>query len=253
MSHDSLGDRMKTYEGVTRTHLTKRTPVIIRLDGKAFHTYTKHIVKQDPSVETTPWSDILHDLMEYTTNYLISNIQGCTIAYTQSDEISLLLKDWDTLETSAWFDNNILKMCSTSAAMATMAFNSRVDYWRNQGYTINNNALFDSRVFNLPPSEVCNYFLWRQQDASRNSVQMLGHYHFSHKELQGLSNVKVQDLLMLDKGVNWNDLDTWKKRGTCIYRELTSDVDEGEKRALVVDKEIPIFSQSREYINKHLE
>lgn len=251
MSYDNLGDRMKGYENVPQLSAIKRTPVIIRLDGKAFHTYTKHVVAQDPSVQRDPWSDIMHQLMVHTTHHLLTNIQGCVLAYTQSDEISLLLRDWDTLETDAWFDNNIQKLCSVSASMATMAFNSKAEHINksNSNLTIGTNALFDSRVFNLPEAEVCNYFLWRQQDATRNSVQMLGRHYFSSKQMHGLKNNAVQQQLIESHGVNWNDLEVWKKRGMCVYREpATNDT----QHDIVVDRIIPVFSQDRNYINRHL-
>ena len=112
---DNLGNRMKNYEHTSRTYLTRRLPVIIRLDGKAFHTFTKGLKK--------PFDEILIDAMWETAKYLCKSIQGCKIAYVQSDEISLLLTDYDTIESCAWFDNNIQKMVSISASMATLAFN----------------------------------------------------------------------------------------------------------------------------------
>lgn len=244
-SRDSLGTRMKEYEHVTRTHLVRRTPVIVRLDGKAFHTYTKHIKQADPSTNAEPWSSILHQLMMATTEYLVKNVQGCVMGYTQSDEISLLLKDWQTVDTEAWFNNNIQKMCSVSASMATMTFNSCVTNLNHAlAAELHNNATFDSRVFNIPTDEVCNYFIWRQMDASRNSVQMLAQHHFSHKEIQGLNNSMIQDKLMLERNVNWNDVDVWKKRGAVVQRDIEGNV--------TIDKNIPIFTEQREYINNHL-
>ena len=113
---DSLGDRMKeNYENRSKTYLTRRTPVIIRLDGKAFHSFTRGMKK--------PYDEIFHNTMNATMKYLCENIQGCKLGYTQSDEITLLLTDYDTLTTSAWFDYNVQKICSVSASMATMAFN----------------------------------------------------------------------------------------------------------------------------------
>jgi tRNA(His) 5'-end guanylyltransferase len=112
--------------------------------------------------------------------------------------------------------------------------------------------MFDARVYNLPKEEVTNYFLWRQQDASRNSIQMLGHYHFSQKEMHGKNNSQVQDMLMLQKGVNWNDLATWMKRGSCVIQDPTwSEMSSGMRYK--IDDEIPIFTQYRNYIEQHLE
>lgn len=243
---DSLGDRMKRYESVTKTHLMRRTPVIIRIDGKAFHTFTKRLKRVDPSLKDTPYSIIMHEAMMATTEALVSGIQGCVLGYTQSDEISLLLRDWDTLETQPWFDGTIQKIVAVSASIATGAFN--FTYSKHEiPLDLSDIAHFDSRVSNYPIEEVVNYFIWRQQDASRNSVQMFGHYYFSQKEMHGLNNSEVQDKLMLEKGVNWNDVATWMKRGSCIVRTTVND-----RSTIVADDEIPIFTQDREYISRLL-
>lgn len=268
---DSLGDRMKeNYENRAKMYLVRRMPVIIRLDGKAFHTFTKGLKK--------PYDEIFHNTMNATMKYLCENIQGCKIGYTQSDEITLLLTDYDTLTTDAWFDYNVQKICSVSASMATMAFNKFFGYeyedystshpedWTisigEQSYAMTlynklDNAMFDSRCFNIPIEEVTNCFIWRQQDATRNAIQMLGQCNFSHKELHGKSCNDIQDMLMIQKGINFNDMPTEFKRGVCCIknrvvcepygnRMLVSDVAEGQ---WVIDKEIPIFTQDRDYIN----
>lgn len=240
---DSLGDRMKNnYENVTRSHLVRRMPVIIRLDGKSFHTYTKRmfVPHHDLSRDNSPWSDELHDVMIETCRELLLNTMNAKLVYSQSDEISILLTDWDKLETEAWFDNNIQKICSVSSSIATANFNGEV--WNRRG-KVTTPAYFDSRAFNIPKEEVCNYFIWRQQDASRNSVQMLGQFYISHKEMQGLNNNQVQDKLMLDYGINWNNEQTWKKRGFCVYRNNDE---------IVIDNEIPIFTQDRNFVEKYL-
>lgn len=243
MTNDSLGDRMKKYESTTKLQLLGRTPVIIRIDGKAFHTFAKRITNFDVDMreQNTPFSGVMHNLMVETTRALVTNIQNCVFGYTQSDEISLLLRDWDTLETQQWFGGSHQKMVSISSSLATAAFNFRATKAGFEQTTFNDIAMFDSRVYNLPKEEVTNYFIWRQQDASRNSVQMLGHHHFSQKQMHGKSNSEVQDMLMLEKGINWNDLPTWMKRGTCVTPDY------------VIDEDIPIFTQSREYVETHLE
>lgn len=238
---DGLGDRMKSYETVTKQFLMKRTPVIIRIDGKAFHTFTKRFER--------PFSDTMHQLMIYTTNQLVRNIQNAVLGYTQSDEISILLTDWNTLTTDQWFSGNIQKIVSVSASMATGYFNAAYHEYCDsksdkQVDFQNETAFFDARVFNLPFAEVTNYFLWRQQDASRNSVQMLARAYFSHKELHGKNNSQIQDMLMLQKFVNWNDIATWKRRGSCVYRN-----EDGE---IVTDYNIPLFTADREFIDNHL-
>ena len=246
---DSLGDRMKeNYENRSKTYLTRRTPVIIRLDGKAFHTFTRGMKK--------PYDEIFHNTMNATMKYLCENIQGCKLGYTQSDEITLLLTDYDTLTTDAWFDYNVQKICSVSASMATMAFNKFFYKHYTEIFTFAKEeseeytrtlfnkigiAMFDSRCFNIPESEITNCFIWRQQDATRNAIQMLGQCNFAHKELQNKSCNDIQDMLMTQKGINFNDMPTEFKRGVCCVK------DDG----WVLDKEIPIFTQDRNYVEKY--
>lgn len=230
MSFDNLGDRMKVYEDVNRIYLTRRMPLILRVDGKAFHTLTGDMKR--------PWDDGMIDSMIYTAKYLCENIQNTKLAYVQSDEISLLLTDYDRLTTEAWFDRNLQKMTSVSAAYATLAFNKTIIK-----YYPEKSGVFDSRVFVIPKEDVCNYFLWRQNDASRNSVQMLARAHFSHKSLHGLSNSDIQDKLILEKNINWNDIPTHKKRGACVKKNNES---------WEIDLTPPIFSKDRDYINNLL-
>lgn len=273
--NDSLGDRMKNnYENRAKTYLVRRMPVIIRLDGKAFHTFTKGLKK--------PYDEIFHNTMNATIKYFCENIQGCKLGYTQSDEITLLLTDYDTLDTDAWFDNNVQKICSIAASMATMVFNKSfskcVDEWHKSDAWVNHywedsveayskvlrkcceqGAMFDSRCFNIPEDEVTNCFIWRQQDATRNAIQMLGQCNFSHKELQSKSCNEIQDMLMTQKGINFNDMPTEFKRGVCCVKEEYSAVDLSTysgpiepitRTHWVLDKEIPIFSQDRDYIER---
>lgn len=244
---DSLGDRMKTYEEVPKVRLVKRTPVIIRLDGKAFHTFTKRKVIKDSQIDD-PFSDIMRDCMQTATAALARSVQTACFAYTQSDEISILLKDWDTLTTQAWFDSQVQKIVSIAAAKATMYFNRAYEQYEKIEAS-ESVPVFDARVFNLPKEEVCNYFIWRQQDATRNSINMLAQFHFSHKELQGKNISQVQDMLMLQKGINWNDLETWKKRGTGVYKGESGEKNDGWR----IDRyDTPIFTQDREYIDRFL-
>ena len=246
--HDNLGKRMKEfYEQVPKTRLVRRMPVAIRIDGKAFHTFTRGFKK--------PFDNILIKSMQETMKYLCENIQGCVFGYTQSDEITLILVDYQKIDTSAWFDYEVQKICSISASMATMAFNkfftSNVkEYAFNKFFTSNvktylhditpnilnplattymraadKGAMFDARVFNIPKEEVTNLIYWRQLDATRNSIQMVGQANFSHKELQGKSCNMIQDMLHEQKGINWNDFPTVQKRGTaCIKKEIGANI-----------------------------
>ena len=265
---DSLGDRMKeNYENRSKTYLVRRMPVIIRLDGKAFHSFTKGFKR--------PYDEIFHNTMNETLKYLCENIQGCKIGYTQSDEITLLLTDYDTLTTAAWFDYAVQKMCSVAASMVTMAFNKFLAYeyeelnrlvseWEHTKedeeymYTVYDKmvkgAMFDARCFNIPEDEVVNCFIWRQQDATRNAIQMLGQCNFSHKELQNKSCNDIQDMLITQKGINFNDIPTEFKRGVCCVKKEIQDPDIDIKDGAyptskwIIDKEIPIFTQDRNYI-----
>ena len=275
MDKTTIGDRMKNnYENITRYYLTRRMPVIIRVDGRSFHTFTKGFKK--------PFDDVLVKTMQDTMKYLCENIQGCVLGYTQSDEISLVLTDYAELTTDAWFGNNLQKMCSVSASMATLTFNKAfndniVKYIDNNlnadcGGTNdlteyikilinarNKGAMFDSRVFTIPKEEVCNALIWRQQDATRNSIQSVGQANFSQKELNGKSCNDIQDMLMLQKGINWNDYPTTLKRGSCCikiddgitkYDEVGNICDYIPSSKWVVDNEIPIFTQDRNYVEK---
>lgn len=251
--NDSLGTRMKRYETTSKSHLMRRTPVIARIDGRAFHTFTKRLKRIDPTIDTLPFSEVMHTCMMYTTRQLVDNVQGCVLGYTQSDEISLLIRDWDTHETQAFFDYNVQKITSLMGAIASNAFNFIYQDWE-EPQDFGDLAQFDARIHNIPFDDVANYFIWRQQDASRNSVQMLGHHHFSQKQMHGKNNSEVQDMLMLEKGINWNDIPTWMKRGSCVLRNPDRTIPNSDLKALgtIRDDEIPIFTQDRQYIEQHL-
>lgn len=247
---DSLGDRMKeNYESVTKTRLIRRMPVIIRIDGCHFHTFCKHFRK--------PFDKIMVKTMQDTMKYLCENIQGCVLGYTQSDEITLLLIDYRNLESSSWFGNELQKVVSVSASMATMAFNRfystnvaemtesdlefRV-YASNIGM-----ATFDSRAFNIPENEVANCFLWRQLDAERNSVQSCGQAEFTAKQLHGKSCKDIVSMLEEQKGIVWGNLAPYLKRGSCCIR--VPDKDRVDCSHWEIDLEIPRFIGSgRNYI-----
>jgi len=240
-SKDSLGDRMKRYESVPNTKLVPRSYAIIRLDGKAFHTFTKGL--------TRPWDPAITETMEATMQYLCENIQGVKYGFYQSDEISLVLTDFDTFETSAWFDNKIQKMVSVSASLATAKFNN--DWIANDKL-----AIFDARIFNVPNrEEVINYFIWRQQDTVRNSISSLGQSLYSSKELHGKKSNEVQEMCF-QKGYNWNDVSTHLKRGTgCYKRSIPKLVGldlHAERTEWFIDREVPTFSDDREYFNNKI-
>lgn len=241
---DSLGSRMKKYEEVSSTLLTRRMPFVIRVDGRAFHTYTKGFKK--------PWDERLSRCMDRAAHALMENIQGAKLAYVQSDEISLLVTDYDSLQTEPWFGKKVQKIASVSASIATAAFNKEMFgiIW-DEAIPTSKYATFDARTFVLPKEEVCNMFIWRQQDAVRNSIQGLGHVHFSHKELQLKNTNEIQNMLMTKRNINWNNCETWQKRGWCLYRE-DLEIGQHTHKEIVSDWTIPNFTQNRDFIEKHV-
>lgn len=231
---DSLGDRMKSfYEDRFRIMLPRRTYTLIRIDGKAFHSYTKGMVR--------PFDDKLINAMNATTKFLCENIQGCNLGYVQSDEITLVLTDFEERETQAWFDGNLQKMCSISASLATAVFNS---FGLKPGVF----AMFDSRVFQVShKSEVMNCLVWRQQDATRNSISAVAQSLYSAKELHKKSTNEMQEMIF-KKGINWNDYDAGLKRGRCVIkREVQKN---GVTRNKWIVENPPIFTENdKEWLN----
>ena len=281
-TNKSIETRMRGYEYVTRTHLPRRIPAIIRVDGKAFHSFTKGLRK--------PFDDFFRNIMQLTMQYMCENVQGCVFGYTQSDEISLLLTDYETIATDAWFDYTIQKMCSVAASMATLAFNkfwaeefqAQIEHWEREDdgtmdeemekwvweYLVNTiqpklfTAMFDARVFSIPKDEVCNYFIWRQQDATRNSIETVGQTYFSQKDLNGRSQNEIQEMLWQQHSINWNTYPIAYKRGVCCSKVLRETPMENPRnpgkeivvarRKWVIDREPPIFTQDREYVEKKI-
>jgi tRNA(His) guanylyltransferase len=262
---DALGDRMKDYyEDRTRIKLPRKTYTIIRIDGKAFHTYTKGLNR--------PFDDGLIEDMDETTAYLCKNIQGVKFGYVQSDEISLLLTDFDDISTDMWFDGNLQKMCSIASSLATAKFNQlrMVRTCDDFGGDISFEALdkeviekfklamFDARVFQIPSSiEVENYFIWRQQDATRNSISSVAQSMYSPKELHGKKTDEMQEMIF-QKGTNWNDYSSRKKRGGFVDKVLMiNGKPKQENQEIFIEDVVrskwtsvdcPIFTQEREFL-----
>lgn len=255
--HDALGDRMKEYESRNQYFLQRRTPVIIRVDGKAFHTFTRGFQK--------PFDEVLGNAMVRTMEYLCRNISGVVFGFVQSDEITLVLQDYRKLNTDAWFGYRTDKLCSIAASMATFAFNHFFEMEMNvfkAGHSIfdtnewaypeagalygayilsaRKGAMFDARCFNIPKEEVCNCIYWRQLDATRNSIQMVGQANFSHNELQGKSCNEIQDMLHEQRGINWNDFPARWKRGVAWTKTNGTNYEmpilRGEDRKYVDDE-----------------
>ena len=212
----------------------------MRFDGKSFSKFTKNLNK--------PFDDGFSDDMDATAVFLCENIQGAKFAYTQSDEISVVMTDFDMLETDAWFDYNVQKMTSIGASLATAKFNE-LRKFRNPDSKL---AFFDARVFQVPNiDEMVNTVVWRQQDCTRNSVSMAASAYFSHKELDGKSSDEKQEMLFT-KGINWNDYKPKYKRGSVIKKvQIHIDGPNGEdvlRNKWLPDANTPIFTQNKEYL-----
>ena len=248
---DSLGDRIKSnYEDRTRSFLPRRTYTVIRIDGKAFHTYTRGLEK--------PFDmDLIKD-MDETACFLCKNIQGAKLAFVQSDEISILLTDFDNISTCAYFDGNIQKIASVSASLATAKFNQlrilkAVDSDYEDYFNVVQNAklaMFDARVFTIPQfEEVKNYFIWRQQDTVRNSISSVAQSLYSSKELHGKNTNDMQEMCF-QKGINWNNFLPKLKRGRLIIN--TEFDNNGALKTKWISTECPIFSQEKEFLNNYI-
>ena len=257
---ETLSEKMKRLESETNYKLKAKTPVIIRLDGKAFHTFTKGLDK--------PFDKDLSYIMQRVALYLAQEIQNVKFVYSQSDEISLLLTDWDNPNTDTWFGYRIQKMTSVTSALATQKFNKSVDemiekYWRammakevsledeelySTKYRIwkskKYNGLFDCRVFNLNTDEVSNYFLYRYKDARRNAIQALAQSCFSQNELSGISCIDLIDKVKEKINVDFYELSNLQRTGFAVYK-----VDDKWE----LDVNVPDIYENRDYVEKWLE
>ena len=280
--HDDLGTRMKTYyEQIPKTKLMRRTPAAIRIDGKAFHTFTRGFEK--------PFDDVLVKSMQKTMKYLCENIQGCVIGYTQSDEITLLLVDYKELNSQAWFDYEVQKMCSVAASMATMKFNQvfaelsakesenlEVRARENPSFGNRNfltrisiahcdsaskGAMFDARCFNIPKEEVCNLIYWHQLEAVQNGFRIAGWAYFSQTELQGKSHNDIQNMLAKQKGIDEISLLKEVNIESACIKIWNEDEDDGGKigdslcltkrSEWIIDNNMPVLKgEDRKYIDK---
>lgn len=260
MEHSDIGTRMKAYENCYRVYLPRRQAVIVRIDGRAFHTFTKGFVK--------PYDEFFAEAMQETTKQLCENIGGCKFGYTQSDEISLVLTDYETINTEPWFGNNLQKIVSISASMATFFFrqnflaavvsskeeSNNPAYFKAYGQKL---CVFDSRAFIIPREEVVNYFYWRQLDCVRNSIQSAGQANFSHKDLQGLNCDQIQEKLFQEKNINWSkDYPAWFRNGAAFYKKPINIITPNEevitRNKWYIDLDIPMFSAQPDFINKHI-
>lgn len=266
----SLSDRMKEYEQNTQYSLIKKLPVIIRIDGRAFSKFTKGLDK--------PFDKDLSDIFKYVCFKLKEQIDNVKFIYSQSDEISILLTDWDTTKEKdggridTWYNYRLQKMISVASSVTTCIFNQKVDevasmYWRlysqrdidseEQDLYLNKykvwkakryGAIFDARVFNLPLDEVTNYFIYRQNDAIRNAKMSFARKYFSNSQLQGVSCIDALEKVKKEYNVDFYDMPLIQQRGFTIDRKETEDGDFKPN----VDENIPVFKDNRDYIEKYL-
>ncbi len=251
---DALGDRMKEYENAYRVYLPRRLPVIVRVDGRAFHTFTQGFKK--------PFDHVFMRTMEDTAKALCESVAGCKFAYGQSGEISLLVTNNDSLETEPWFGNNLQKIVSVTSSVATKAFNhafsQNIPYWNSHPMVhikepmyaeVVDSATFDCRAFVLPPHEVYNYFLWRLRDASRNSIQMLARSKFSHNELQGKNSLTLIDMLK-SEGIIWDMLPSRERLGYSVVRKM--ETDDSIRPSWIIESKAPEFCSNQHYFESLL-
>lgn len=285
ITKDSLGDRQKQYEISSETFLVPKMPIVIRIDGKAFHTYTKGMVK--------PFDELLGTAMKRTMQALCKDIHTCVFGYTQSDEITLILRLPDRIKSQAYMNRRVQKITSLSASKATKYFNkffieefrkledeqrkntveivkiigkygadsdeaikarakaNLVDDKLMSNYSRKlGEAEFDSRAFNVPEWDCINNIIWRQQDAIRNSVEMVGHVHFSANQLHKVNVEGIKSMLLEQKGIDWEkDFTIYQRRGACCYRTFVKKVGKDGKEILrslwYIDENMPVIQNNR--------
>ncbi len=232
--NDSLGDRCKMYEGAEADRrFMPLIPIVARIDGRSFSSFTKGMLR--------PYDATMSEMMVETTKFLVE-ATNANIGYTQSDEISLAWHATD-LRTQIWFDGRIMKMTSQLAALATLKFNRLVE----ARYPIYYNRMpsFDARVWQVPNrTEAANMFVWREWDATKNSITMAASHYYSHTDLQGKNGAVKQEMLH-QKGVNWNDYPAFFKRGTYLQRRTV-------KKPFSVDELAKLPEKHAARLNPHL-
>lgn len=272
-----LESRMKEYESASKMYLTRRVPVIVRVDGRAFHTFCKGMNR--------PFDYTLTEVMERVGCYMLENMQGCVFGYRQSDEISFLLLDYKNLNSDAWFKYNIQKVASSAAALATMKFNYEFGrvlataeaaqeaahegkvtpefYMYYQAMSQKTGlAMFDARAFNIPESDVCNYFIWRQKDAIRNGILSVGRHYFGEAGIHNKSTAEIKNMLAEHEGIDYNiAFMPFDRHGMAFYKasvEVPANNENAKKetvsrRKVISDMNIPLFTEYREFVERWLD
>ena len=233
----SLADRMRAYRDVTDFVLTHRMPVLAHIDGIGFSKYTRKCAK--------PFDQELGDVMMEVAYGIVERVQGAVFAYVQSDEINLLLHGYQALESQPHRGNRLQKLVSDLSGPPSAHF-TRLSHhiWKPGELEGIKEASFAAAVFPVPENDVANYFVHRQQDAMRNSVQMLARSLHSHKQIEHKSVAEMKEMCGA-KGRDWDKLDLRWQRGACVYRRPSDG-------KVVNDLEIPLFSKHRDYVERHL-
>lgn len=244
-NNKTLNDRMKEYESNAKIKLIKKMPVIIRVDGRAFHTFTKGFVK--------PFDTLFLEAMRKTALDLFKSVPNCRFAYTESDEITLILDDSNTILDTAFYDNDLEKLVSVTASMTTMFFNNNFASVIERGEksaidtTIYKKKLykatFDSRAFNVPYHEVDNVILDRQLDSKRNSLNAYAQSLYPQKVLNGKKHDDLIDLLHA-KGMKYHDIDVSLRHGVAVYKDETDKV--------VVDYDVPSLLIDKTFVSRRV-
>jgi tRNA(His) guanylyltransferase len=245
---DALGARAKRYERAFKAYIPERVPLILRFDGRGFSALTSKLTK--------PFDDKFMNLMNETALYLCKEISGASFGYVQSDEISILVNNYLEKDSEPFFDNQVQKIISITAGMASAYFslNSLSVFGETKL------VCFDARLFVVPEWEVNSMFWWRQSDNIRNSVQMLAHSLYSHKQLEKKNSVALKELCVA-RGKPWEDLPLRYQRGRCFYKKdleveglnkKTGEIVKSIRHKWVVDESPPLFCKEKVFIEKHV-
>ena len=243
----NLGDRMKLREHKTRIKVNADEPVIVRLDGKAFHTWTKKIQCKKP------FDISITKAMQFAAINTCREVGQVIVAYSQSDEITFLLNGWQKIESDVWFNGNVQKIASVFSSIFTVHFNMyMLKIFVADDLKLENviPAFFDARVFNIEREEIEDVFVWRQRDARRNSIQGVAQSLYSHKELQR-KNTDDMKKMILQKNVNWDELSNLQKWGFVVKKEVEEVEFMGDfvyRNKWIFDIEIPYFTEDRDYL-----
>lgn len=241
MSSD-LENRMRTYE--EKSHFIKRIPVIVRIDGKSFKNFTKQEVFYIN--EKYDFSNIIIDGLVFAANNCLESGNNAKCAYIQSDEISILLTDFDYLNTEPLFNYDKEKIISYFTSVVSNSFNDYMNLFRKSNSIIRpiKIANFLTKAHNYPEDDVVNYFVWRQQDAIRNSISKFCRNFYSDNEMHCKNQSNMHEMLY-QKGMNWaTDLDDKFKNGVFIYKDKGFE----ENTEYKIMEKCPIFLKERDII-----